>query len=548
MIEPIDVSLTKSGVEDELRVTLHELQVQQVELEIQNEELRRTQVLLDESKARYFDLYDLAPVGYCSLTEEGVVIEANKAASAMFGSTRDVICGQKISRFIIAEHQDIYFLFRQMSFKKKRSQTCDIKMMGVSGETIWVNLVSNLMWDGHGLPLLRVVMTDVTDRKLMAAAMQLSEERYRAIVHWSPEPTLVHSQGKILYVNQAAIELLGAAGAHEVVNTAVTDWIRGDFHDAVKARWQYTTELFVPLPMSEQIIVRKNGEQRHIEVRSLTTLFNDQFAIQNVARDVTDRNRSEKLLLAAAEELREAKLIAEKANAAKSDFLSSMGHDLRTPLHSIIGYAQLLESGNPPLVDSQAASLKQVISSGWYLLKLINELLNLASIEAGQFSVDIQTVQVGPILQECDAMLSPQANKHEVTITCVTRDAGNTGGNECFVLADPTRLKQVVCNLLSNAIKYNRIGGTVKIACVCHRQDIVRINVTDSGQGLSQGQLTQLFQPFHRLETKLTAEEGFGIGLVVSKRLVEMMGGKIGVESVENVGSTFWVELPRALH
>ena len=172
MIAPIDASLSKSGVEDALRKTLHELQVHQIELETQNEELRRTQVLLDESRARYFDLYDLAPVGYCSLTEEGIVLEANLAACAMFGVTRDVICEQKLSHFVATEHQDIYFLFRQMSFKKMRSEACDIKMRDGSGAFIWVNLVSNWMRDAHGLPLLRLVMTDVTDRKLMAAAMQ----------------------------------------------------------------------------------------------------------------------------------------------------------------------------------------------------------------------------------------------------------------------------------------------------------------------------------------------------------------------------------------
>jgi PAS domain S-box-containing protein len=519
----------EGSVEDVLRSTLHDLQVHQIELENQNEELRRTQVLLDESKARYFDLYDLAPVGYCSLTEEGVVTEANMAASALFGVSKNTICGQKLSRFIVSEYQDIYFIFRQTSFKKMCSQTCDVKMIGASGDAIWVNLVSNWMRDSQELPSLRLVMTDVTDRKLMAAAMQLSEERYRAMVHWSPEPTLVHSQGKILYVNQAAIDLLGAHGAHEVVNSQVTNWIRADCHDAVKARWQHTTQLFQQLPMSEQIIVRKDGEQRNVEVRSLTTLFNDQFAIQNVARDVTDRKRTEKLLQASSDELREAKFMAEKANLAKSDFLSSMGHDLRTPLHSIIGYAQL-------------ENLEHVISAGWYLLKLINEILDLASIEAGQFSISLQKVSLEPLLLECKSMLNPQAKIQsvKVSINC------NSDDGDFAVMADPTRLKQVMCNLLSNAIKYNNIGGKVDIGAFRVGDNTIRIHVSDTGTGLSKSQLTQLFQPFHRLAKIPSNAEGSGIGLVVSKRLTELMGGNIGVESKENIGSTFWIELPKA--
>jgi PAS domain S-box-containing protein len=532
----------EGSVEDVLRSTLHDLQVHQIELENQNEELRRTQVLLDESKARYFDLYDLAPVGYCSLTEEGVVTEANMAASALFGVSKNTICGQKLSRFIVSEYQDIYFIFRQTSFKKMCSQTCDVKMIGASGDAIWVNLVSNWMRDSQELPSLRLVMTDVTDRKLMAAAMQLSEERYRAMVHWSPEPTLVHSQGKILYVNQAAIDLLGAHGAHEVVNSQVTNWIRADCHDAVKARWQHTTQLFQQLPMSEQIIVRKDGEQRNVEVRSLTTLFNDQFAIQNVARDVTDRKRTEKLLQASSDELREAKFMAEKANLAKSDFLSSMGHDLRTPLHSIIGYAQLLETSNPPLLESQLENLEHVISAGWYLLKLINEILDLASIEAGQFSISLQKVSLEPLLLECKSMLNPQAKIQsvKVSINC------NSDDGDFAVMADPTRLKQVMCNLLSNAIKYNNIGGKVDIGAFRVGDNTIRIHVSDTGTGLSKSQLTQLFQPFHRLAKIPSNAEGSGIGLVVSKRLTELMGGNIGVESKENIGSTFWIELPKA--
>jgi PAS domain S-box-containing protein len=530
----------KSDVEDALKVTLHDLQVHQVELETQNEELRRTQLLLDQSTARYFDLYDLAPVGYCSLSEEGIILEANLSLCSMLGVNREALRGEKISRFIAKEYQDIYYLFRQMSFKHQTSQSCDVKMLSVKQDEIWAGLVSNLMKDSSGLSVLRLVITDVTDRKLMAAAMQMSEARYRTLVEWSPEPTIVHSEGNILYGNQAALELLGLRFPHEIVNTSVTDWLREDFHEVARNRWKVGGELYASTPMIEQVIIRKNGEQRDVEVRSLTTLFDEKVAIQIVARDVTQRKQTEKLLREVMAELREAKTRAEKANIAKSDFLSGMGHDLRTPLHSIIGYAQLLESGVPPLVASQTANLNHVISAGWYLLKLINELLNLASIEAGQVSIEMQAVPLVPLLLECESMLSPQAEKLAVAVT------GYEVDRSLSVIADPTRLKQVMCNLLSNAIKYNRKGGTVRIECVPSQNDVIRISVSDTGQGLSTDQLAQLFQPFHRLDKEITQQEGTGIGLVVSKRLVELMGGKIGVESTLDIGTTFWIELPRA--
>jgi PAS domain S-box-containing protein len=527
------------SVEDTLRMTLHDLQVHQVELETQNEELRRTQLLLDESTARYFDLYDLAPVGYCSLSEAGIITEENLAVTTMLGVEREAIRGKKISRFVMRDYQDTYYLFWQTSFKSKKSQSCDVKMMSEDGFQIWVNLVSNLTCDVHGSPLLRLVMTDVTDRKLMATAMEASESRYRAMVDWSPEAILVHRQGKILYANQAAVELLGARFAHDIVNTSVTDWVRADFHDAASARWQLSTELFVSTPMVEQVIVRASGEQRDVEVRSLTTMFKDEIAIQVVVRDVTERKRMEALLRVTAQELQASKTIADQANAAKSDFLSSLGHDLRTPLHSMIGYAQLLETGTPELLGSQMESLKQVLEAGWYLLKLINELLDLASIEAGQFSISMQAVAIEPLLVECESMLSPQAKQRDVTMI------DRTGDSHLCVIGDPTRLKQVICNLLSNAIKYNRQGGTIHISCEPSGDSNIRLSISDTGQGLSPDQILQLFQPFKRLENAVGYEEGTGIGLVVTQRLIGLMNGKIGVESTVGVGSTFWIDLPQ---
>jgi PAS domain S-box-containing protein len=529
------------SVEDTLRMTLHDLRVHQVELETQNEELRRTQLLLDESTARYFDLYNLAPVGYCSLSEEGIVLEENLATTTMLGITPDAIRGQKISRFIASDFQDIYYLFRKMSFKSETSQTCDIKMTHAAGHQIWVNFVSNLALDALGSPVLRLVITDISDRKLMAAAMAASESRYRAMVDWSPEAILVHRLGKVVYANLAAVELLGTQFAFEIVNTQVTDWVRSDFHEAMKSRWAMSAEVFVASPMSEQVVIRKDGQERAVEVRSLTTLFNDELAIQVNVRDVTEAKRMQTLQRVTAQELQASKIVADKANAAKSDFLSSLGHDLRTPLHSIIGYAQLLEAGTPALLDSQLASLRPVLEAGWYLLKLINELLDLASIEAGQFSVSMQSVAIEPLLAECESLLNPQAKERDVSI------AERNGERYFCVLADPIRLKQVICNLLSNAIKYNRKGGTVKIDCALIGEDSLRLSISDSGLGLSESQLSQLFQPFRRLENAVGNAEGTGIGLVVSKRLMELMNGTIGVASTVGGGSTFWIELHRAI-
>ena len=236
-------------------------------------------------------------------------------------------------------------------------------------------------------------------------------------------------------------------------------------------------------------------------------------------------------------ELNQAMAAAEKANRAKTDFLSSMSHELRTPLNAILGFAQLMESGTPSPTPAQKRNLDQILKAGWYLLELINEILDLALIESGKVTLSREPVSLAEVMVECQAMIEPQAHTRRIDMSFPRFDIPR------FVHADRTRVKQVLINLLFNAIKYNRPGGTVAVQCSLSSPERIRIEVRDSGKGLAPDQLSQLFEPFNRLGRESGAEEGTGIGLVVTKRLVELMGGAIGVESEVGVGSVFWVEL-----
>ncbi|MGQ0699039.1 MAG: hybrid sensor histidine kinase/response regulator [Panacagrimonas sp.] len=253
-----------------------------------------------------------------------------------------------------------------------------------------------------------------------------------------------------------------------------------------------------------------------------------------------ERLRLDQVLQDKNAELENAKVVAEKANLAKSDFLSSMSHELRSPLNAILGFAQLMDSDSPPATQAQKESIGQILHAGWYLLELINEILDLAVIESGKLSLSEEPVSLEEVLLECQAMMEPQGQKRGIKLNFPSFDA------PCFVLADQTRLKQVFINLLSNAIKYNRPGGDVVVEFSTGSAERTRICVTDTGAGLSPEKLTQLFQSFNRLGREGGAEEGTGIGLVVSKRLVELMGGTIGVESTVGTGSVFWFELGTA--
>jgi PAS domain S-box-containing protein len=276
-----------------------------------------------------------------------------------------------------------------------------------------------------------------------------------------------------------------------------------------------------------------------------TTFYDRDRKLQGVfaaARDVTVPKRLDQALKEQNVELKRARAAAEKANLAKSEFLSSMSHELRSPLNAILGFAQLISSDSPPPTPSQTASIDQILHAGWYLLELINEILDLAQIESGRLALSLEPTSLADVMLECQAMIEPQGQKRGIKMTFPRFDLPG------FVNADRTRLKQVLINLLSNALKYNQPNGTVvvEVGYSSNGLERTRISVRDTGAGLPPDMLMQLFQPFNRLGQERSAEEGTGIGLVMSKRLVELMGGEIGVESTVGLGSVFWFELNSA--
>jgi signal transduction histidine kinase/AmiR/NasT family two-component response regulator len=223
------------------------------------------------------------------------------------------------------------------------------------------------------------------------------------------------------------------------------------------------------------------------------------------------------------------------ANLAKSDFLSSMSHELRTPLNAILGFAQLLEMDSPS--PPQERSIGQILKAGWHLLALINEILDLSLIESGKMSLSLESVSLADVMLECQSMIEPQAQKRGIRVAFPRFDT------PIFVKADRMRAKQVLINLVSNAIKYNEVDGSVGVDCATVHDGRVRISVSDTGAGLTPDNLNHLFQPFNRLGQEGLAEEGTGVGLVVCKRLTELMGGAIGVESTVGEGCVFWIDL-----
>jgi PAS domain S-box-containing protein len=247
-----------------------------------------------------------------------------------------------------------------------------------------------------------------------------------------------------------------------------------------------------------------------------------------VSRDVTEAVAAETVL-------KEAKEAAERANKAKSEFMSRMSHELRTPLNSVLGFAQILE------MELQSPDELEMVgyihNSGKYLLELINEVLDISRIEAGHISVMIEPIVMQDLEKECVDLVKPQANELGITIFSQSK-------YDFSVLGDQQRLKQVMLNLLSNAIKYNRPNGSVTITCEPRPRSRVRLSVSDTGPGISPDLIDRLFTPFDRLDADGSGIEGTGLGLALSKGLIDAIGGTMGVESTVGSGSTFWIELP----
>jgi PAS domain S-box-containing protein len=391
-----------------------------------------------------------------------------------------------------------------------------------------------------------LIGTDNTARKRVEAEQALLDQRLRdqqfytrSLIESNIDALMTTDpRGIISDVNQQ-MEALTGCTRDELIGAPFKNY----FTDPERAEAAITRVLREGKVTNYELTAHASDGTETVVSYNATTFHNRDNQLQGVfaaARDVTDRKQFEHKLQENNIELENAKAAAEKANLAKSDFLSSMSHELHTPLNAVLGFAQLMASDTPPPSSAQKLSIDQILQAGWYLLRLINEILDLAMIESGKVTLSQESMSLTEAIQDCQAMIEPQAQKRGVQLTFPVLD------DLFYVHADRTRVKQVMVNLLSNAIKYNRVGGTVVVKCETHGSDRVRVSVTDTGAGLTPEQLAQLFQPFNRLGQESSIEEGTGIGLVVTKQLVELMGGVIGVESSVGSGSVFWVELPAA--
>ena len=496
----------------------------------------RAEEFLRESEQRYRMLFETIDEGLCVIEmifdehQQAVdyrFLESNPSLERLTGM-HDVIGKRVLELIPDLEMHWIEFYAKVARTGEPMRLASQVRGLGDR----WLDIYACRL-GGPGSSKVVVLFTNITERKLAEIALHESEERYHNLFNSIDEGFCVIEMifderekpvdYRFLEVNPTFEK---QTGLRDAVGKRVLELVPG-----IESHW---FETFGKVALTGEPIRFVN------EAKSMQSRWFDAYALRvgapesrNVAivfNDITERKRIEL-------NLNTAIAIAGSANRAKSDFLSSMSHELRTPLSAILGFAQLIESGTPAPTVSQQRSVGQILQAGWYLLELINEILDLALVESGKLSVAPESMALAEVVYECQAMVEPQARKRAISLRFPRFDT------PCFVHADRMRVKQILINLLSNAIKYNRAGGTVAVSCTAGTPGRIRIQVEDTGNGLAPHQLEQLFQPFNRLGQEAMASEGTGIGLVMSKRLAELMGGAVGVQSSVGKGSIFWVDL-----
>jgi len=372
---------------------------------------------------------------------------------------------------------------------------------------------------------------EILERQHSALALQKSEERFRNLVTQSVDAFFVHDvKGRFLDVNPRACESLGYS-REELLTMSISDIEKSVPPEEIEENLK--TLIPGQTFRIEGNHRRKDGSSFPVEVYVGLIEFAGKHTILSVARDVTQRKQDE-------EQLQKARLEAEKASRAKSEFLSHMSHELRTPLNAILGFAQLLDlnkDGN--LTPRQIEGVRQIRASGNHLLELINEVLDLTRIEAGSLKIFKENANLFQLVKRLLPVTEPLAREQNIEIHNHISEYP-----PLYVTADPTRLKQALINLLNNAIKYNISGGSVSIKTETIENQWVRIHVIDTGLGIPEEDLQKIFEPFERLDKEKTNIEGTGIGLTITQRLIHLMDGKLTVDSKLGKGSCFTIEMP----
>jgi len=491
----------ESDLPADMQKLFHELQVHQIELEVQNETLRRTQTELDSASERYVNLYDTAPVGYCTVNEDGRIIEANLTIADMLGVSRNTLLNQAFTQFIKAEDQDIYYLHSKNLFKKAEDQTCDLRIVKKDKTIFWGHITESIAINIDHEPVCRIVINDITDHKQL-----------EMFPNENPAPVMrVDKDGILLYANSNSMPLL-------------THW-KTSVKSKLPELWCERVGKALEQNQTMEHEIRYNGVSLSLNLCPIKEMD----YINIYAYDITDRKHNEI-------ELIKAKELADENNNLKSAFLRNMAHEIRTPMNGIIGFSSLMMEAEGNKKDEYAVIVQK---STEQLLALVEDLLLISRLQSEKISIKSFKFSPAELLMDISKTFSLDNINHNLDIITKIPDQYK----DLTILADVDKIKQIITNFSSNAVKYTS-KGSIEFGFDIKNKDI-EFYVKDTGMGIPKKEQKLIFDNFYRGSEVIShAIRGTGLGLSISNELVRTLNGKIGVSSKPNHGSRFHLTIP----
>ncbi len=540
MLNPTGPQFFENLSREAMQKALDDLHVQHIELEVQNAELRRIQEKLDLEFARYFDLYNLAPVGYCILNAKGRLTEVNLTLICLLKIDKNKILSWPISHFIHEEDQHYFLKLRSQILKplaqtetelaiQKTVLTCELRMIKSDGTLFWAQLQGQLSQTSDSTNAeIQLMISDISEIRKLQDLQRENAANYRTILDSIPDPLFEFGLDGYCYAYHSPNSHSMFNPAEEILGKNVVDILPPAAANVILSALQEAHEIGF-----------SNGKQFQMQVPAGNIWME-----LNVSRKASDPNQPRFIVLrreisARKQALLDLQIAMEGATSvalAKSEFLTSMSHEIRTPMNGVLGLTQLLEETS--LSSEQSELVETIKSSGSLLLILLNDILDYSKMESGKLDIECLPFSIQNLLTEIQRSMYIATRAKDIAFEIHISDQVPS-----LLVSDPSRLRQIIFNLVGNAVKFTDKGGIT--LTVDWNEKGFRLAVHDTGMGIPRNKQNLIFQRFSQAEASTARKYGgSGLGLAISKRLVELMGGKIGLVSEVGYGSTFWFTLP----